>query len=56
MLVNLLGNLSERISTKSPSFLLVIGTTDVSLIPGVTIAGATPELTMVTPAADAEYL
>ncbi len=37
-------------------FVLVIGTTDVSLIPGITIAGATPELTMFTPAADAEFL
>ncbi len=32
-------------------FTLIIGTTDVSLIPGITIAGATPELTMFTPAA-----
>ncbi|BBG22780.1 hypothetical protein IC006_0064 [Sulfuracidifex tepidarius] len=37
-------------------FTLIIGTTDVSLIPGITIAGATPELTMFTPAADAEFL
>jgi len=38
------------------NFLLVIGTTDVSLIPGITVAGATPELPHFTPAADAEYL
>ncbi len=37
-------------------FVLIIGTTDVSLIPGISIAGATPELTMYTPAADAEFL
>lgn len=37
-------------------FLLVIGTTDVSLVPRLSIAGATPELTHYTPAADAEYL
>ncbi len=37
-------------------FILVIGTTDTSLIPGITIAGARPELTHYTPAADAEYL
>jgi len=37
-------------------FVLVIGTTDVSLVPGITLAGATPELTHFTPAADAEYL
>jgi uncharacterized protein (TIGR00303 family) len=38
------------------AFILVIATTDVSMIPGTTIAGATPELTMYTPAADAEFL
>jgi|GEM_PF-4430311 len=36
--------------------LLVTGTTDTSLIPGLTIAGASPDLTHFTPAADAEYL
>ena len=40
----------------SSAFLLVIATTDVSLIPGITVAGATPELTHFTPAADAEFL
>ncbi|BDB99047.1 TIGR00303 family protein [Saccharolobus caldissimus] len=38
------------------AYILVIGTTDISLIPGITIAGATPELTHFTPAADAEYI
>ncbi|WP_449462252.1 TIGR00303 family protein [Tardisphaera miroshnichenkoae] len=37
-------------------FLLTVGTTDTSLIPGITVAGASPELTHYTPAADAEYL
>lgn len=41
---------------KDFAYILVIGTTDVSLIPGLTIAGATPELTHFTPAADAEYV
>ncbi|QXJ34499.1 nicotinate mononucleotide-dependent phosphoribosyltransferase CobT [Saccharolobus shibatae] len=41
---------------KDFAYVLVIGTTDVSLIPGLTIAGATPELTHFTPAADAEYV
>ena len=36
--------------------MIVIGTTDTSLIPGITIAGASPELTHYTPAADVEYL
>ncbi|ARM75036.1 nicotinate mononucleotide-dependent phosphoribosyltransferase CobT [Acidianus manzaensis] len=48
--------LNEINSAKNFSFLLVIATTDVSLIPGLTIAGATPELTHFTPAADAEFL
>ncbi|ACP34184.1 Nicotinate-nucleotide-dimethylbenzimidazole phosphoribosyl transferase [Sulfolobus islandicus Y.G.57.14] len=44
------------ILNKDFAYILVIGTTDVSLIPGLTIAGATPELTHFTPAADAEYV
>ncbi|WP_246263942.1 nicotinate mononucleotide-dependent phosphoribosyltransferase CobT [Metallosphaera tengchongensis] len=55
-MVDLLGNLSERIKGKLGPFILVIGTTDVSLIPGISFAGASPELTMFTPAADAEFL
>ncbi|WP_054836743.1 nicotinate mononucleotide-dependent phosphoribosyltransferase CobT [Metallosphaera hakonensis] len=55
-MIDSIGSLSERIRGKKAKFLLVIGTTDVSLIPGITVAGATPELTMFTPAADAEYL
>ena len=41
---------------KPAIFAVVIGTTDVSLIPGITVAGATPELTHYTPALDVEYL
>ncbi|BAD85041.1 NaMN:DMB phosphoribosyltransferase [Thermococcus kodakarensis KOD1] len=37
-------------------FILVLGNTEVSLIPGISVAGATPELTKLTPPADAEYL
>jgi len=33
-----------------------IGSTKTSTIPGISIAGATPELTLYTPAADVEYL
>ncbi len=36
--------------------IVVAGTTDISLIPGITVAGASPELTHYTPAADVEYL
>lgn len=35
---------------------IVIGTTDVSLIPGISIAGPSPEATHYTPALDVEYL
>ncbi|WP_404809760.1 MULTISPECIES: nicotinate mononucleotide-dependent phosphoribosyltransferase CobT [Metallosphaera] len=56
MIVDHIGNLSDALKGKKSTFVLVIGTTDVSLIPGITVAGATPELTMFTPAADAEYL
>ena len=37
-------------------FLLVLGNTEISTIPGISVAGATPELTKITPVADAEYL
>lgn len=40
----------------STTFVIVVGTTDISLIPGITVAGASPELTHYTPAADVEYL
>ena len=39
-----------------PVIVVVAGTTDISLIPGITIAGASPELTHYTPVADVEYL
>ena len=50
-----LGSLKE-LKNRRTLFILVIATTDVSLIPGITVAGATPELTHFTPAADAEFL
>ncbi|ASJ12488.1 nicotinate mononucleotide-dependent phosphoribosyltransferase CobT [Thermococcus thioreducens] len=37
-------------------FLLVLGNTEISTVPGISVAGATPELTRLTPVADAEYL
>ncbi|BDR93240.1 nicotinate mononucleotide-dependent phosphoribosyltransferase CobT [Vulcanisaeta souniana] len=53
-----LGDFSSHMRELGKGFLftLVIGTTDTSLVPGITIAGAKPELTHYTPAADAEYL
>lgn len=49
-------SLIEEIKDKEPVFVCTIGTTDTSLIPGLTGAGATPELTLYTPASDAEFL
>jgi uncharacterized protein (TIGR00303 family) len=53
-----IGSIDELIAriNEGFTFVLTIGTTDTSLIPGITIAGASPELTHYTPAADAEYL
>lgn len=39
-----------------PVFICTIGTTETSLIPGLSGAGATPELTEYTPAADSELM
>lgn len=46
----------ERLENKNPLFLCVIATTKTSNIPGITGAGATPELTDYTPAADLELI
>ncbi|WP_414470561.1 nicotinate mononucleotide-dependent phosphoribosyltransferase CobT [Methanobacterium sp. ACI-7] len=48
-------NLNE-LKKKNPLFLCVIATTKTSNIPGITGAGATPELTDYTPAADIELV
>ena len=39
-----------------PAFILFIGSTRTSTIPGISIAGPTPEATLFTPTLDAEYL
>jgi len=44
------------LENKNPLFLCVIATTKTARIPGITGAGATPELTDYTPAADAELI
>lgn len=41
---------------KNPIFICTIATTETSKIPGLTGAGATPELTVYTPAGDAELI
>ncbi len=46
----------KKLEDKNPLFLCVIATTKTSNIPGITGAGATPELTEYTPAADLELV
>ncbi|MBQ6345456.1 MAG: TIGR00303 family protein [Methanobrevibacter sp.] len=43
-------------SCDDPVFMVTIGTTDTSKIPGLSGAGASPELTEYTPASDAEFM
>lgn len=45
-----------KIRGKKPTFLCVIGNTETAKIPGISAAGANPEITNFTPAADTEYL
>ncbi len=46
----------SRIKDKAPLYALVLGNTETGKIPGVSAAGAVPEITDFTPAADAELL
>lgn len=46
----------NNLQKKNPLFLCVIASTKISNIPGITGAGATPELTDYTPAADVELV
>lgn len=46
----------DKMKGKDGLFLCTIATTDTSKIPGITGAGATPELTVYTPAVDAELM
>ena len=49
-------NIIEQLNNKDSLFLCVIANTETSRIPGITGAGATPELTDYTPAADVEIV
>ena len=49
-------DLLNEIKNKEPVFICTIGTTETSRIPGISGAGATPELTEYTPAADVELM
>lgn len=47
---------AERIREKNPLFICVIGNTETAKIPGISAAGANPEITDFTPPADVELL
>jgi uncharacterized protein (TIGR00303 family) len=49
-------NIIETFRTKNPIFVCVISYTETSQIPGITFAGANPDLIKFTPAADSEFL
>jgi len=51
-----LTSILNNLQNKNPLFLCVIASTKISNIPGITGAGATPELTDYTPAADVELV
>ncbi len=46
----------EKISKKNPLFVCTLGTTETGKIPGISAAGANPEITDYTPPADIELL
>ena len=49
-------NFIKKIKGKKPLFICVIGNTETGKISGISAAGANPEITDFTPAADMEYL
>ncbi|MEM0320516.1 MAG: TIGR00303 family protein, partial [Candidatus Nezhaarchaeales archaeon] len=53
---NVVQEVVERIRKGKVMVLYFIGSTKTSTIPGLSIAGATPELTLYTPACDVEYV
>ncbi len=46
----------ERLAESTPILVVVAGSTETSTIPGISIAGPTPEATLYTPTLDVEYL
>jgi uncharacterized protein (TIGR00303 family) len=46
----------RRIKGKNPAFVCVLGNTETAKIPGLSAAGANPDITDYTPPADAEFL
>ncbi len=49
-------NFVRQVTGKRPLFVCTLGNTATAKIPGISAAGASPEITDLTPAADAEYL
>jgi len=49
-------NITEKFRTRNPVFVCVISYTETSQVPGITFAGANPDLIKYTPAADSEFL
>ena len=49
-------DLIHKVGTADTSFLVFIGSTRTSTIPGISVAGASPRETLYTPALDVEYL
>ena len=48
--------ITQKLKTKNPLFICVIGVTETAKIPGISAAGKNPELTDYTPPADVELL
>ncbi len=53
---DIIGDFITKIEYKVPLFMCVIGNTETAKVPGISAAGANPEITDYTPAADMEYL
>jgi len=49
-------NFTNKVNGKKPLFILVIGSTETTLIPGISAAGQNIEQLKLTPALDAEFL
>ncbi len=53
---NKIDDFLSKVKGRKPLFICVLGNTETAKIPGISAAGANPEITDYTPAADMEYL
>ena len=53
---NIWNEYAKDLDTRQPLFVYVIASTKTSTIPGISVAGASPEATLYTPTLDIEYL